>query len=212
MARTLDVGDIVQATVVTQMGDQTALTVLHFLCGIVAGTSATDKDFATNLDAVLEADWKAAINNTATYRGIMAQVVNPPPMQRMQSEIGAAGVGTGGATPQPPQVSGIITWGTAMAGRAGRGRMYVPFPSTTFIDADGTPTASYIAALAALAVDIGGLAVVNRSGGGGSIAVQFVIYHRDFQTTDNVTSSVQQKKWATQKRRGEFGRPNAPPI
>ena len=170
MARTLADGDIVQATIVTQMGDQVALNVLHYLCGIDSGTSADDTDFARQFSAAIEANWKSALNNTATFKGVMVQVINPPPITRRIADVADAGVGTGGATPQPPQVSGIIRWATNTAGRTGRGRIYVPFPSTTFIDTDGTPTAAYVAALAGIATDLGTFIVVSRGGGGGAIA------------------------------------------
>jgi hypothetical protein len=122
---------------------------------------------------------------------------------------------TGGATPVPTQVSGIIQALTLKAGRAYRGRIFVPFPWIAAVDTDQTPTAAYVTALNTWANTVG---MVNQllTVGGNVYQLVPVIWHRHAgktgiplaRTYDIMTEANARKEWGTQRKRGDLGRLN----
>jgi hypothetical protein len=125
-----------------------------------------------------------------------------------------AGAGTGGTDALPRQVAGLTAWKTALAGRAFRGRTFWPFPSAAFDTGDGVPTAAAVTAYTNLAVEALNFVTVgdvtNRS------IIALVIRNKPVRgvpwTSTPVTVGTTFNKWATQRRRGTFGRANVSPI
>jgi len=110
----------------------------------------------------------------------------------------------------PGQVSGIISWLTPLAGQKYRGRVYVPFPGADGNDTDNTPTAAYVNNLDNLGVVL--IAPFGVTVAFATVNLTPVIYHRADNTGSNVTAFRSNKLWSTQKRRGNYGRTNAPVI
>jgi hypothetical protein len=117
-------------------------------------------------------------------------------------------VGSDGPTPGPKQASGIIHIATDRAGPSGRGRMYVPFPSAEAPDIDGTPTIGYVNNLDTLAGAIFAGGPWDGPAGNGVDASQGVWHIEDDTFTLSFTGKGR-KLFATQKRRGDFGRVNS---
>jgi hypothetical protein len=116
-------------------------------------------------------------------------------------------VGSDGPNSGPKQASGIIHIATDRAGPSGRGRCYVPFPSVAAPDVDGTPTTTYVVALNALADDLFNIAGIGQ--GADNISASQQVYHRLTSTATLSFVGVGKKLFATQKRRGDYGRVNA---
>lgn len=157
--------------------------------------------------------WKAAISDSAVSIGAKLSQLSPgvKPLPGIVTDGGAC---TGGAGALPQQVSGIIKSNTSVAGRAYRGRIYVPFPYAASVDTDFTPLAAYV-------VKIGNLAaswITGQNVTPTATTYQFipVIWHRKAgksgtpaaNTFDPIVGTIGEKMWATQRRRGDFGRLN----
>lgn len=210
MATNLNVGQKLSAKIYTLDGNQVAINTLHYDVTAVGGTPATDQDFSDQLDAALAASFKALLNNGAAYRGLLCQIIAPLPVIVAVQTTSSAGIGTAGVTALPKQCSGIISYYTALAGRANRGRVFIPFPASSDDTGDGVPIAGYVTRLNTLNAAIRSFSAIAT--GGRTATVVFGIYHRSSRTITPVISSVNQPKWATQRKRGSYGRANSTPI
>lgn len=210
MANPLAVGQILRASTWSFDSEQASVQVMHYKVTAVGGSPCTDADFAVALDNAVFTPIKVILNNNATYRGIEAQILWPLPFQLAVSSVANAGVGSGGAISAPRQVAALTTWKTAIAGKHGRGRTYWPFPPANAVTADGVILAAYLTAIQTLYnayLNFGAFAT-----GGRTATVAQVVYDRVAHVGTPTTGAVTTNKWATQKRRGSFGRANTVPI
>jgi len=158
---------------------------------------------------------KAMVSNNATLLGakLYYKLAGAPPL--VDQDTSPNGAGTGGAGNLPTQVSGLISWQSVVGGRQGKGRSYVPFPWTAALGATGVPIVAYQTALADYAgVMQPGFIVPNVGSGGGTLNLKLCTHYtvgiptRPFPFD---TFSVP-PAFATQRRRGFFGRQNRAPI
>ena len=221
MVQALALGDFVRVRTYCLFDLQAQLSVnnLDYIVGAVGGTPATDQDVADQVDAAVAGPYKDLMTAAATYKGVQVStlLVTPPYLTRTNpvSATTNAGVGVAAGAPLPGQVSGLISLRTARGGRAGRGRSYIGFPGIVHDTGAGNPTAGYVAFLVALADQITvGLSI--SAGGRTATLVRVVLHTKNkFEVVpppDGVTSFVARAKWATQRRRGDFGRLNVSPI
>lgn len=221
MPYVLKLGDFVRVRTYCYLDTQFQLSVnnLDYIVGAVGGNPATDVDVADQVDAAVAGPYKDLMTASCHYRGVQVSTLNvtEPYLTRTNPVSANAGVGAGVATggPMPGQVSGIISLRSDRGGRAGRGRTYVGFPGVTHDDGAGNPTGAYVTLLLALANQIAvGLSI---SVGGRTATLARVLLHtkNKFGITpppDGITSFTANAKWATQRRRGDYGRQNSPPI
>lgn len=153
---------------------------------------------------------KALLNTTATFRGASVRKIWPVPVSPLAWDTVGAGAGTAVGDPMPKQTCGLITCYSALAGRAGRTRSYLPFPAEADNDTDSTPTAAYLTRLQTVAAQLLAQQVVNNAPGSATFTP--VVWHRVSHTTNDLASSVSRDAWATQRRRSDFGRTNAFPF
>ncbi len=221
MSTVLAAGQLVQLRVWTQWGGavQAAVNTSWYLVSGVGSPAATDADVASFMDNLIAPFMKPLIHNVSRYQGVQAiicsgtapnKAVNVP-----ASAITNAGVGTGGAVPMAGQVCGILRFQTILAGSAGRGRWYLPFPSQTADSGGGSASAAYIAA----GMSLGNVVGVDQpiTVGGRTATLLRVIRHGKnkaeiYPPPTPVNSFSVDNTWATQKRRGSFGRHNVSPI
>lgn len=206
----MDIGDIVQARFYCSKGDQASVTVRHWLTATKIGSGGTLQDLADKLSTAMAPLFKALINSGATYVGCDTQILFPTLGVPAQSVIGA-GVGLTAGDPLPAQTAGLISFRTSLGGRKNRGRCYVPFPTEVDNDASGDPNAAYLVELFNLGAGL--VASYNPAGGAGNTnRMDACIYHKSTHTTTAITSYLRRDRWATQRRRGGFGRPNSTPF
>jgi len=118
-------------------------------------------------------------------------------------------VGSGGANQVVLQQSGLVSFRSAVRGPAGRGRAYIPFPSTQALTAiTGQPEAAYVSDLQVLANDMSASQNITAPSAGLNANISPVIFHRDFNTSTDIVTGIASDRWATQRRRGDFGRQN----
>jgi len=210
MSQTVVLDDIVKVTWVATFQDQCALPGIYYRVTGVTGLSVTLDEIAHAMSDLAAAHYIALLPSIAKFNGVMVTLpfIIPPPA--FGKWTGAAAIGGRGNLILSTQVCSLITTRTNFAGRRYRGRMYIPFPDQFSIDADGKPEAAYLADVETFAGDI-----VNADtvvGVGGSATIFPVVVHRDLGTSTFINDHITRGKWATQRRRGEYGRPNASPL
>jgi hypothetical protein len=210
--------DIVVTNIYCQFAEQVSINRLGWLCTATAGLGITLRDVCTSLSALVGPTYKALLANNAMFYGVDARKFIGQKLSLANNDNSVnSGPGTAGADAQGRQVAGMFTKLGNIAGRTGRGRVYVPFPSTTDTDADGVPTAGYMVNLGTLAAQL--FAVLNVAGAGtGTLAPQLITYPRPTHTPPIVLSSrawtaaTARQKWATHRSRGSYGRSNPLPF
>jgi hypothetical protein len=207
-------GNIITMRVWTTQAEQAAVNTFHYLVVAVGGTGANLQTIADAFDTAISADWRSLVPSECEYKGAQAYVDQVPLPNFAIGNAHAGGGGAAGVT-QARQACGIITWITAFAGRAFRGRSYMPFPPTTDDQSGGIPTNLYLAALSTMAGDL--LAFGTAGTGGNTTTMQMVLLHKKNKAgvtppPSAITLGFPRPRFATQKRRGSYGRANSSPI
>lgn len=204
-------GAVVGVRCYSVYGAQTAIQSYYYRCTNASINPATDADIAANIDAIMAAGLIPAMSSQATYKGTTAQWLTPGALRALQISVAGAGPGTGGSAILPSQTSGLVTWRTAFAKPAFRGRTYYPFPPQALSTTTGFPNNTYATIINALAFALLNYTVAGS--GGRSSTVEMVLAHRIVPLSyDVITESVFRPEWATTRRRGALGRPNSSPI
>src|SRR5215831_11029109 len=153
MANPLSPGDILRVRVWTRYtAAQAAVNTLHYKVSAVGASPGTDLDVANYLDNQFANPYKACISTICEYRGVQCQVLQQvPPYKALTTAAVAnanAGFGLGGTSANAPtQCCGLISIYSGRAGQAGRGRMYIAFPTQSDIAPTGRFTSAYITLL-----------------------------------------------------------------
>ncbi len=220
MATAIDPGDLIRVRIWFKSGDQAAVNTIYYVCATSSGNPTTDLNVAQAMDQFFAAPYKLLIADTAEYRGVQASLVRVPPRATQQA-FANAGVGTGGAIGMPRQVSGLVKFNTVDAGRAFRGRLYIPFPAVAAAAADGQPSSAYLVNLAQLTAQFQSQNFFDNdpTTPTGSINVVQVVKHSVPKggtppppAPSPIISWAPAEVFATQRRRGSFGRPNVSPV
>jgi len=205
------IGSVLKAdTVCTVPGQISVMTHKWQMTSIVGGTTFNSSDFLTQYDADLAALMLPLLSAGASYYGTQISLMNPIGAgPRPDNTAINTAVGTGGAGLMPTQTCGLISWYTSTMGKVGQGRTYVPFPSPTQNQADGTPVAGYMSLLAALASYLRSTTTVAP----GAVTAEFekVLYSGGIAEPLFVDYATPRDAWATQRRRGSYGRVNKLP-
>jgi hypothetical protein len=204
------INDVYQVSVYCTIADQVAVNVQHWIAGANTGAGCSDAQIASGFDVLYAPLYASVITAAAQYYGVKVQKIFPLPVSipvfsKLNTQPGILGPNC-----VSKQTSGIITLRTALAGRKFRGRMYVPFPSSSNVTVNGQPNAGYMTALTNLAASQ--VVVQNFGGGGNTTPFTRAIYHRATHTFDRVLLVEPRPLFATQRRRGDYGRPNALPF
>lgn len=208
-------GDVVTFRVWSVVAEQAAVNTFHYLIGAITGVGADLGDAASAFDSLIATDFKMLLQNNAQYRGVQAYV-NHLPLPLAQVSTAGAGAGTGGTVGQARQTCGISKWLTDFAGPAYRGRTYWPFPPTADDSGIGVPSAPYIVDLQTITVLMFTFFSIPGTVSGAA-ACRMVLKHGINKSgvippPTLITTLSVDPVWATQKRRGSFGRANVSPI
>lgn len=210
MAYTPVLNDVLRLRIACKQNNQYAVNVLTLSVDTVIGGGATQDEIVTSIDASIRAHLRACLAADATYYGMTLHKILPVP-PTLPSVILANAAGLGATNGNPPQVSSLISWKTAFAGRKFRGRMYVPFPPRGEVTATETTSAAQIIALGALRDDfVAGFNVVPAVGR--STLLNLYILNRRTNQLTRVTSGVVAGAYATQRRRGLLSHADNPPF
>jgi len=205
-----EINDLYEARIVCTYDNQTAINVRHYRVTAKAGTGVTDQTLATQLDATFQAAYKALMSSSARYHGVGVRRIFPLPLGLEVNSIANDGVGTQPVGLNPSQTCGVMTLRTALGGRSRRGRVYIPFSSTSDTGADGRPSVGYQTRMGTLAALF--FFVQALGAGGNTNTFTPVIYSKKFDYSNQIVTATSVKKWGTQRRRGDYGRPNTAPF
>jgi hypothetical protein len=205
--------DVVEARAFVSDPQQLSINVLHYLCTAHTAVGITLAEFALKFSIQIENEYKNIIPIPVTFYGVGARSMRSSPRSIEVFDGTDRGPGLLGTTVMAKQVCGLIRKRTDLAGPGGRGHVYVPFPATGVTGGDGRPQAIYLTPLNALAVALQQTLIM--TGAGGSATMVPCLYRRTptpLGTATIVTEMDGIPLWATQRRRGDFGRTNALPF
>lgn len=210
------VGDLLEVRVVCYTPSQIALNVLHYEVTAQVGAGATLASIAASFAAGCSLLYRALMPSVASFRGIGVRNLMAPRTIEF-TDAASDGVGSVGADLAPTQTSYILAMSGTLAGRSNTGHSYPGFPSADYLTATGGMTAPGLAALTALATF---LFTPGPQGAGADLAtLVLATRHPDVIVATvhlpqwtRVFSLRPAPIWATQRRRGQFGRQNIPPF
>lgn len=199
-------GDLHETVAVCATADQAGLNVRHWFEDIQSGNGATLPEFVAALSTLVAPAYKELLNENARYVGMTAKRVRPLPPSATFSSADGAGVGLRPGDLLPKQVAGLISYVPDPLFGSEKGRSYVPFPSEISSDSLGKPTTTYTADLLILGnIYATVLAVVGAAGTSLYVPSIFTRSTGDFGPIQIAQAAA---RWATQRRRGDFGQPN----
>lgn len=206
MAQPINAGQLLELTTYCRMSDQNSLNVGHFYVTAKTGT-VTDTALVSAWSQMFADELKPLMAPDASYKGLKLQVMKPTKFDYQTSTTGN-GVGTRGTECIPSQVAALIRLRTGLGGRKYRGRKFIAFPDETANTASGDPTVDYRGELTGIA-DLWGTTYAINLGGGNTVTVQPVLFHRADGSYTYIGSYEIQAKWATQRRRSEINQNDA---
>lgn len=205
------VGDILEVKIACYCRDQLALNLVHCRMTVIPGAAPTYPKLAEGAESIWAVSVKAAINSEADFLGVTIRSVYPAPLGQEYISTLLAGTGGGAGDVLPLQVTGIVTKRTLAPGRKYRGRMYVPFPGEGDSAVTGKPNAGYLTKIDALSSILKSAATATAWGAG--VTGEWIVYRRTTPLDSRaISGTTNQPKFATQRRRGSYGRPNARPF
>lgn len=206
------VGDRVEVRLVSTFGGQVCSNVLHYRVETVVGAAPDYQRVCQQIDASLATAMKNMMSDEASYLATIIAKVFPLPRSVSFVEVGAQGDGLQVGEALPGQVTGILTKQSVLAGPAGRGRMYVPFPTEGDNGIDGRPTIGYGARLTALCDLLDDkIIAVPAPPAVGSCTLTPIIMRRSDYSYNDIFACRPNRLWATQKRRSTSGPGDFPP-
>src|SRR5215831_6961233 len=207
MAYTDTAGTILRVTLAAVYPNtQVQETGFHMVC-LTTGGGDTRLLVGQTISDLWTGTLLAHLSSNVSYHGFIVHTVETVPAPAPVFGIRNLN-GTGAADLIPSQVRGLISWKTLNTGRAYRGRSYMFTPDGGSLGTDGELTVGYTTQLSNFAS-----ALIPAFTVGGS-SWKLAIYHRrpipliQIPPTPVTTYSVVDK-WATQRRGGDYGRPNA---
>lgn len=199
-------GDILESRFVCVAGVQVGINVRHWERTQATGGDVSNSSVGIALLNRLMPLYQAVISSVSAVSGIGITKIHPLPRGMESVSTFGANMGQVAGDILPLQVSGLITVRSALAGPGGRGRIYIPFPGETDNDGNGHPVITHTDRMSSLAAGYFTSLLVTE----GPITNTFNarIWKRMARVAVPVTSMTARPNWATQRRRGEFGRPN----
>ncbi len=206
----LTVGDIVETKSFCYGGGQLGINILHWEFSQITTGTLTDGAAAAEFSTAFANVMKNCIGAAYEWIGLTFRRVTPAPTPSI-IVTADAGPGLTAGDSLPRQMCGIATKLTAVPGRAGRGRVYFPFATENDNEVDGEPEAGYRLRMDTAMAFMCSLFAPTPPVVTG---VQFtpVIYNRLTQTAIPITGWIVRNKWASQRRRGDYGQANTRPF
>jgi hypothetical protein len=206
----MPVGDTFRVRRVVREQDQTAFNIGYWQIAAISAATPSDAAIAAGFDALFSPLYQALLPAVATYRGTGVQYIGPGAERVEAVSTSGLTVGSNESEPLPTQVAGLISLRTNLAGRANRGRVYIPFPYEDASDGPSQPNATYLLALDSMATAIVTPLVVGT--GATACTLKPVIYHRASETLTDIVGYLVRSFWATIRKRSEAGKGDAVPF
>jgi len=206
------VGDVWSLRIICYGSNQLGEMVLHANSTSSTGTGATPQQIADTVSAQWAALLKPWMSPTYSYRGVTAQRISPPASRTNPiNSTSGQGAGSAAAGDLPAQLSGLLTLKSALVGRRGQGRAYVPFPATAMFTGTGALVSA--AGLTQLNAMVTALQAAFTPGAGGNTdTLTYCVNSKKYGQAGSIIQALSHNVFATQRRRGAFGKVNAQPF
>lgn len=199
MAVLIAANDILEVKGFNKDATQQAVNVWHYFVSGITGASLTDQQVCTALSAQVAPLYKALQSVGSSYLGLRLQRIRPGTVPAAVISTSGTGAGTAAGGPLPSMASILLSKRTNLAGRANRGRLYLPFISDLFLSGTATVTAGGVTAATNWSNAM--FATITVTIGGDAVTLQPVINNRDPAGTVFMTSVAIRDNFATQRRR-----------
>lgn len=212
MAFNIVVGGVVRHIAYCTIPGQVSVMKRDWQCTSISGGSTIDSaGVISDLDTMMSARLIDLMSEDATYYGSQLYYQTPvglPP--RPDYTRANTGIGIDNSPLLPTQTCGLVSLYSDVLGKTGQGRVYCPFPAIIEQDTNGTPKAAYITTLN----NLGAALTTTRAIVSGGVTAQFtpVLYIPGGLPPKPLIKYVSRDAWATQRRRGSFGRLNNNPF
>lgn len=208
----IPIGGIVRAVTYCQKAGQVAVNQHKWqLTNLTSGTAFSSNQFTINYDVAMAALYNPLMYVDANYYGTQVYLLNPIGLPPRPDSINVNTTpGTGPGSFLPTQTCGLISLRSATLGKIGAGRTYLPFPYGDANSPDGVPTAAYQTNAAFLAGFLESNFVVID--GGVTATFRPCLYRGGTDTPRFIEEATVSGSWATQRRRGDYGRLNKVPF
>lgn len=203
------VGDILEVTVYCTAGNQVAINVLHYYVAAIGGAVPQYDDLPDRAYVHYETPYRNWLSEDANFAGVGVRRMAPDAKTIEYTSIDIV-PGNGDATCLPLQVAGLVTFRSDTPGPSGRGRAYIPFPPASSLEGAGAMVAGYKTLLEAVADAIGPSISWTAVASAWTVTLQQIVAPRIPSIYIEVSAPT--GLWATQRRRGDYGRPNSLPI
>lgn len=206
-----------RVTLFTTYRNQVAMNVLHY-CPALDDFRTFDQtdlqNFVDTLQPMLTTDFRACLSQEASYLGMQARYLGAFPSEDLiATNTVGAGIGTAAAAgTEPSQVCGLLRKRSGFPGRNKQGRFYMPFVPRGAAGNDDLLTNAYKTLLTALASQLSDFVVVDPFGAAETIFHPCLQSHVRSSVPVYLETVTVADGFATQRRRGFFGRPNAVPF
>lgn len=175
------------------------------------GSSISSFAVLDKFEDTLAGTYADLMTASASYYGGQLYYQTPVgPRPRPESSTEYATIGANVFDPLPTQTCGLVSLYSGTLGKTGQGRIYTPFPAVNMNDANGTPTPLTITSLQALGTKL--ITPITVVDGGVTGVFNPVLYIPGGAPPLQLIRFLARDAWATQRRRGSFGRLNANPF
>jgi len=204
-------GDIMRVTMAWEYPNGQFLeNVFHYMCGS-AGTGDSRMALCNNINSGYATHLAPVTSSVVKYYGSRCSVIKAAlPFNPVFTISNSPG--NSPDPPAPSQVRMLTTWLTDFSGPAYRGRTYHHTPPTTAISANGEPTAAAITQYA----NFGTFMLTPVVSGGSTWSIGVLHYEKRTTVSQpigftQIKTKITGTRWATQRRGGDYGKPNLPP-
>lgn len=205
----VSVGDILEVSIYCTAGNQVAINVLHYQVAAIGGAVMQYDDLPARAYVHYETAYRNWLSSDANFAGVGVRRMAPDAKTIEYTQIDIV-PGEADAMCLPLQVAGLVTFRSDQPGPAGRGRAYIPFTSIQACEGAGEMTDGYKAFLEAVADAIGPAISWTAVASAWTLTLQQIIAPRIPAIPIGVSAPT--GLWATQRRRGDYGRPNSLPV
>lgn len=174
------------------------------------GGPIDSQELSESLSTSIAPMYKDLLDSSCEYLGLSLQDF---PYRLWYPEYSNASQGPGliVGNDAPSQASGLVSFRTLYGKPSGRGRIYIPFPSVTSNGADGLPIDDYVEDLQVLGSYFSANITATTSTQA-IVLVAIIANSTGSGPTKDIINGIGVKKWATQRRRGSYGRQNVVPT
>lgn len=205
-------GKFYRVSILSYAGNQLGICDFSFFLTSFSGAPAPVLgDLTYGVAVAMDPLWQDLMHSSATILGYIGRQLSPPAPRPLTGLVTSGSSGLNASDMLPTQTRGVIKLQTLLSGRGYRGRAFTPFVPSNY--QQGTSpwgaTVTFQGILQATGNTYTNIRTIVGTVSGATLQVAPVIYHKKTDTGTNVIGSTGSSFLATQRRSGNYGRPNS---